>query len=157
MGIYVLAEWVRVRQMKLLSEFQVHFYCCLVEHGLGKYTEISQQSSLLAEASRETAEKRLSVNHFILVTTDSTRQQTWKVFRGSITKGRAIVKFSSTNELSRANALLCRLPILLIKSSGDHACVMSNCPQSPCRRLTLIKCSDFCFISFDKEWAATTA
>ena len=47
MSIYVLTEWVRVflLQMKLLSKFQVHFYCCLVGHRLGKYTEISQQSS----------------------------------------------------------------------------------------------------------------
>lgn len=45
MSIYVLIEWVRVflRQMKLLSKFQVYFYCCLDEHGLGKYIEISKQ------------------------------------------------------------------------------------------------------------------
>ena len=82
--------------------------------------------------------------------------QTWNVLRGSIRKGLAIVKLLSTNVVSRVSPLPCRLPTLLDGSSGDHACVKSNCPQSPCRRLTLIKCSDFCLISFDSEWAATT-
>ena len=82
--------------------------------------------------------------------------QTWNVLRGSITKGLAIVKLLSTNVVSRVSPLPCRLPTLLDGSSGDHACVKSNCPQSPCRLLTLIKCSDFCLISFDSEWAATT-
>ena len=42
MSIYVLAEWVRgfLRQMTLLS---VKVSISLVEHGLGKYTEISQE------------------------------------------------------------------------------------------------------------------
>ena len=67
-------------------------------------------------------------------------------------------KLSSVKELSRTTPLPCRLlPMSFKKSSGDHACPKSNCPQSPCRVLIFIKYIDFCLMSLDNEWTVATA